>query len=100
VFRRFAPSSPARHLEAAALLGADVRGATDADAGERCAGAVAALMRHIAAPNGITAVGYRDDDVRALVDGAAPQRRLLDNAPVDVTPALLATLFRDAMTCW
>jgi len=100
VFRRFATTSPARHLEAAALLGADVAGASDADAGERIAAAVAALMRAVDTPNGLTGVGYTGADIAALVDGAAPQRRLLDNAPVPVGPPELDALFRDALTCW
>ena len=100
VFRRFAAASPARHLEAAALLGADVAGATGADAGERVAAAVAALMRDVETPNGLAGVGYTAADVPALVEGAAPQRRLLDNAPVPVGPPELDALFHDAMTCW
>jgi alcohol dehydrogenase class IV len=100
VFRRLGATDPARHLEAAGLLGADVAGATDADAGERLAAAVAAMMRAVAAPNGLTGVGYTAADVPALVDGAAPQRRLLDNAPLAITPPLLDALFHDALTCW
>jgi hydroxyacid-oxoacid transhydrogenase len=100
VLRRFAATSPGRHLEAAALLGADVAGASDADAGERVAAAVAALMRAIDSPNGLTGVGYTDADIPALVAGAAPQRRLLDNAPAPVGPPALDALFRDALTCW
>ncbi len=100
VFARFAATSPARHLEAAALLGADVGGAGDADAGERLGAAFAAIMRAVDAPNGLTGVGYGAADIPGLVEGAAPQRRLLDNAPLAVTPALLDALFHDALTCW
>ncbi len=100
VFRRFAATSPARHLEAAALLGADVAGAGAADAGERIAAAVAGLMRAVATPNGLVGVGYTAADIPALVAGAAPQRRLLDNAPLAVTPPVLDALFHDALTCW
>jgi alcohol dehydrogenase class IV len=100
VFRSFAATAPARHLEAAALLGADVAGATLADAGERLATAVAALMRAVDTPNGLTGVGYGVDDIPALVAGAAPQRRLLDNSPLPVTAPLLDALFHDALTCW
>jgi alcohol dehydrogenase class IV len=100
VFRHTGAGAPARHREAAALLGADVRGADDGDAGAVLATALAALMRDVAAPNGLTAVGYGADDVPALVDGADPQRRLLDNAPVAMTRPVLDGLFRDALTCW
>jgi hydroxyacid-oxoacid transhydrogenase len=100
VFRRFASTAPRRHLGAAELLGADVRGADERDAGERLGAAVAQLMRAIDSPNGIAGVGYGAADVPALVEGAAPQRRLLDNAPLAVDAAMLGALFHDAMTCW
>jgi alcohol dehydrogenase class IV len=100
VVRHTAPTSPARHLEIAAALGAETRGASDADAGEILAAALIALMREIAIPNGLVGVGYSTQDIGALVAGAAPQRRLLDNAPTTMTPAVLDTLFRGALTYW
>ena len=57
-------------------------------------------MRAVATPNGLSGVGYTAADIPALVVGAAPQRRLLDNAPLAVTPEVLETLFHDALTCW
>lgn len=100
VFRHTAAGAPERHLEAAALLGADVRGADSRDAGDLLARALAAIMRQVAAPNGLAAVGYGEPDIPYLVDGADPQRRLLDNAPVAMTRPVLDRLFRDALTCW
>lgn len=99
-FAALAPTAPDRHLEAARLLGTDTSGAGAADAGEVLAGAVATLMRDVKAPNGISDLGYGPDDVPLLVQGAAPQRRLLDNAPAAVGEAELDTLFRDALRCW
>jgi alcohol dehydrogenase class IV len=100
VFRHIAPGAPERHLEAAALLGAEVRGAGAADAGHVLSSTLGALMREVAAPNGLLAVGYDIDDVAALVEGAAPQQRLLDNAPVAMSRPVLHALFHDAMLCW
>ena len=97
VFRRFAATSPERHLEAAGLLGADVR---DADAGEAVSGRIAELMKATGMPNGISGVGYGRSDVAALTDGTIVQRRLLDNAPVPVDRELLAELFASSLTCW
>lgn len=102
-FAALAPTDPGRHLEAARLLGADTAGAdpdSGADAGAAIATAVAALMRDVGAPNGIGGVGYTLDDVPDLVAGAAPQRRLLDNAPTPVAEAQLDGLFRAALRCW
>ena len=79
VFRATGATSPARHLEAAALLGADVRGASDGDAGERLAAAVIAAHALDRDPERLAAVGYRAADVPALVAGAraaaAPARQ-------------------------
>lgn len=99
-FAALAATDPARHLEAARLLGADASGAADADAAEVLADAVADLMRDVGAPNGISGVGYTADDVPDLVRGAAPQRRLLDNAPAPIAEAELDALFRSALVCW
>ena len=89
-FRFLAETSPERHCEAAQLLGFD----TELDE------AVASLMRSVGTPNGIEGVGYTLDDVPDLVTGAAPQRRLLDNAPMPIHEPELDAIFRDALRCW
>lgn len=99
-FRALAPTAPFRHLEAARLLGGDTAGAGPLEAGEVLAETVAALMHDVGAPNGIGGVGYTLDDVPALVAGAAPQRRLLDNAPSAVHEEELDTIFRDSLRAW
>ena len=100
VFRRTASTSPQRHLEAAELLGADVRGADPGDAGEVLAGRIVELMRACSMPNGLRGVGYGDEDVEALTRGAHAQQRLLVNAPCEMTPSVLEALFREAMQYW
>ena len=100
VFRMTGATSPERHLEAAALLGGDTRGAAPGDAGDALARAVIDVMRAIAIPNGIAGVGYSAGDVPALVDGAAPQQRLLANAPCTIARDELAALFSRALEYW
>ena len=100
VVRHTGGLDPARHLEAAAMLGADVAGAGDADAGERLAAAIISLMRAIAIPNGLTGVGYDRADIPALVTGTMPQQRLLANAPCELPPPLVAMLFEGALHYW
>jgi hydroxyacid-oxoacid transhydrogenase len=97
VFRFTAQACPERHLEGAARLGADVRGASSGDAGEVLATALERLMRATGLPHGLEAVGYVEGDVDALVRGTIVQKRLLDNAPLPVAEAELAALFRGAM---
>jgi alcohol dehydrogenase class IV len=97
VFRSFAAFCPERHLEAAALLGADTRGEHVHDAGELLAHQVIELSRAVGIPNGIAGVGYRASDIAELVAGTLPQQRLLANAPCDVDADCLEFLFTQAL---
>ncbi|RKG75971.1 hydroxyacid-oxoacid transhydrogenase [Corallococcus terminator] len=100
VFRYTASASPERHLEAAGHLGADVRDATPADAGEVLAGRLVHVMRAVGMPNGLGGVGYTGADVAALTEGAFPQQRLLQNAPREMTRPVLSELFHQALRYW
>jgi alcohol dehydrogenase class IV len=83
-------TSPERHAEASRLLGGD--GALN--------DTMAAIMRDVGAPNGTSGVGYTAADIPDLVASAAPQRRLLDNAPAPVFEDELTELFGLAERCW
>jgi alcohol dehydrogenase class IV len=100
VFRALGETCPERHLEAAAGLGADTRGAALGDAGEVLGSAVVRLMREAGAPNGVSGVGYRGTDIAALVAGTVPQARLVDNAPRKIDAADLGAIFRAALVYW
>jgi alcohol dehydrogenase class IV len=106
VFRHTAASNPARHLEAAAWLGADTAGAAVAtagdagDAGDVLAGRLVEMMRAARMPNGIGGVGYTEDDLDALTSGAHVQQRLLQNAPREMSKPVLTELFRQAIQYW
>jgi alcohol dehydrogenase class IV len=99
-FRFTAEVSPERHLEGARLLGADTQGAGAQDAGEVVTKELIRIMRALGMPNGLTGVGYSEDDVVALTEGAHPQQRLLQNAPREMSKPVLAELFRQAMRYW
>jgi alcohol dehydrogenase class IV len=58
------------------------------------------LMRDIDAPCGIAELGYTEDDIPALVDGALKQQRLLVGAPKEVTPDDLRHIITASMTNW
>jgi len=100
VWRHTAPAHPERHLRCARHLGADVRGATPDDAGEALAGRIIELMRATGMPNGLTALGFGEQDVDALATGAEPQYRVIKNAPVDIGRPELRRLFAAAMLYW
>ena len=100
-FLATAGTDPARHLDAARHLGADVRDAVpEEDAGAVLSAHLIQIMRAVGMPNGLGEVGYTVDDVAALTEGAWPQQRLLNNAPVDVDKALLQATFLQAQRYW
>jgi len=100
VFRLTAEACPERHLQGAQWLGADVRGASEKDAGEVLAKRLIEMMRATGVPNGVAGVGYGERDIEALSEGAFAQQRLLTNAPREVGRDDLGRLFRGAMRYW
>jgi alcohol dehydrogenase class IV len=100
VFRVTAAIDPQRHIEAAGHLGADVGGAAAEDAGDVLGDKLISIMRAVGMPNGLAAVGYGEDDCASLADGALPQQRLLQNAPIDCDTATLGQMFAGALGYW
>ena len=100
VFRFTAPASPARHLEAAAALGADVSSARADDAGTILADRITWFMQRLKLPNGLRALGYSSSDIPALVEGTLPQHRVTKLSPRPAGPEELSALFEDAMVAW
>jgi hydroxyacid-oxoacid transhydrogenase len=99
-FRFMAPANPDACLEAAALIGADRRGAGPGDAGELLAQAVIDVMKKVEMPNGLRAVGYTEADVPALVEGVLPQHRVTKLSPRPAGAEDFRQLFLDSMTIW
>jgi len=100
VYRFTASACPERHLDGARMLGAEVRGAAVEDAGEILAATLIDFMQAANFPNGLSAVGFSDADVAALVDGTLPQQRVIGNAPKKATQEDLRRLFSGAMAYW
>ena len=100
VFRFTAAASPARHLQAAEALGANVTGAKEADAGKILADRLTWFMERLGVPNGLKAVGYTSADIAGLVEGTLPQHRVTKLSPRPAGPDELAALFEDAMVAW
>lgn len=100
VVRFTAQACPERHLRAAAALGADVAGASLADAGEILAQRVIHFMKVLKMPSGLAAVGYRNADIPALVAGTLPQHRVTKLSPRPAGEAELTELFRASLKIW
>jgi hydroxyacid-oxoacid transhydrogenase len=99
-FRFTYPAAPERHLRAAELLGAPVAGLSAAAQREALPQGLIALMRDIDIPNGLTAIGYTERDIPALIQGTLRHPRLLTGAPRAVEAGDLDLILRDAMRYW
>ncbi len=99
-FRFGASANPKLHLEMAELMGADISGASDDDAGELLAGATIDLMKKVGVPNGLGAIGFTENDLDDLVKGAAAQHRITKLAPRKFDENDLRDMFKDAMKYW
>ena len=91
-FRFTYEADPERHHRAAELLTGEAAEGPDA-----LPGALRALMRAVDAPSGIGELGYEEDDVVALVEGALQQQRLLAVAPREVGANDLARILRESL---
>lgn len=100
VVRYTAPACPERHLRAAQALGADVAGAPLEQAGAILRERVVAIMQKLKMPNGLSAVGYTEADIPALVAGTLPQHRVTKLSPRPADEANLAELFRESLKIW
>ena len=99
-FRYTAKAAPERHLEAAGYLQADQRGATSADAGEVVANRIIELMRATHIPNGLSGVGFVENDVTRLTDSSIRQARAIANAPRESNRVDIENIYRDAIRYW
>lgn len=83
VFRYTGPTNPQRHLQAAEILGANITNAKLESAGEILSDALKEFLyvKLGDQPRGIKDLGFDYSDIPALVDGAVPQRRVLNLAP-------------------
>jgi hydroxyacid-oxoacid transhydrogenase len=88
---------PARHHQVAELLTGEALGDPGPDTLPHV---LRQLMRDVDAPRGVSEFGYGEDDIPALVDGAAKQQRLLAVAPKDVSEDDLRHIITASMTNW
>jgi hydroxyacid-oxoacid transhydrogenase len=96
-FRFTYPCSPERHLRAAELLGAELRGVTVANGEDVLPETLRAIIRDTGGPSGVAAFGYGEEDIPALVDGTLKQQRILVCCPRPVTAGDLTSIIRESM---
>jgi alcohol dehydrogenase class IV len=91
-FRFTYEADPERHHRVAALLSGE-----PADGPDALPDVLSALMRDVGAPTGIGELGYDEDDIAALVEGALKQQRLLVISPREAGPNELAAILRASL---
>jgi len=96
-FRFTYDADPQRHHHVAELL----HGEPIPDAGsDTLPDVLLRLMRDVGAPSGIAELGYGEDDVPALVEGALKQQRLLAVAPKEAGAGDLTHILNASMRNW
>jgi alcohol dehydrogenase class IV len=96
-FRFTYDAMPERHHHVAELL----TGAPIEDPGpDTLPELLRALMRDVGAPRGLNELGYTEDDIPTLVEGALKQQRLLAVAPKEVGEDDLRHIITASMTNW
>ena len=91
-FRFTYEADPERHHQVASLLTGE-----PADGVDALPDALSELMRDVNAPMGIAELGYEEDDIPALVEGALKQQRLLVISPREAGPNELAAILRASL---
>jgi hydroxyacid-oxoacid transhydrogenase len=96
-FRFTYPSDPERHRRVAELLSGKSIEKPDENTLPEI---ILQLMKDVGAPPGVRELGYDEDDIDDLVEGAMKQQRLLVGAPREVTDEDLANIIRESMENW
>ena len=86
-----------RHREVAGLLAGEKLESTDENTLPEI---LIQLMKDVGAPKGVRELGYTEDDIDDLVEGAMKQQRLLVGAPKEVSEEDLANILRESMENW
>ncbi|XP_053322438.1 hydroxyacid-oxoacid transhydrogenase, mitochondrial [Spea bombifrons] len=97
VFSFTASMCPERHLEAAEILGADIRTAKIKDAGLILADTLRKFLFDLNVDDGLAAVGYTSADIPALVKGTLPQERVTKLSPRPHSIEELSGLFEASL---
>jgi len=81
-------------------MGVDTTNISQEEAGNILASEIVSLMKITGVPNGLAAVGFREEDVDRLVEGTLPQQRVISLSPQPFTRDDLKKLFLDSLKCW
>ncbi|PRH87918.1 alcohol dehydrogenase [Labrys okinawensis] len=97
VFRFTYDAAPDKHIQAAELLNA---GPIANPGRDTLPDTLIRLMKAVGAPSGIAELGYGEEDIPALVQGALKQQRLLVGAPKAIDAAGIEAVMRQSLRNW
>ena len=97
VFRFTYDAAPDKHIQAAELLNA---GPIANPGPDSLPDTLIRLMKAVGAPSGIAELGYGEEDITALVQGALKQQRLLVGAPKAIDAAGIEAVMRQSLRNW
>lgn len=97
VFRFTYDAAPDKHIQAAELLNA---GPIANPGPDSLPDTLIRLMKAVGAPSGIAELGYGEEDIPALVQGALKQQRLLVGAPKAIDAAGIEAVMRQSLRNW
>lgn len=95
VFAATADSNLERHAEIAEILGG--KPVRKEDAGAVLSDVLREYLYDLGVPDGLHALGFNEDDIPDLVQGALPQKRVLDLSPVTTDAEPLAEIYANSM---
>ena len=96
-FRFTYDAMPERHIQVARLLAQEP---IEDPGPDTLPEVLRTLMQDVRAPRGVAELGYTEDDIPALVDGALKQQRLLAVAPKEVTEDDLRHIINASTRNW
>jgi len=96
-FRFTYDAQPERHRQVAELLSGETTEKADENTLPEI---LIQLMKDVGAPKGVRELGYSEDDIDQLVEGAMKQQRLLVGTPKEVTEEDLGRILRESMENW
>jgi len=98
VFEFTAISDPDRHRLCAKVLGAkNTDGYSDKDIGKVLSDTLLPIMSALGVPDGLSGLGYTQNDIPSLVEGTLPQHRVIKLSPITVGREELTKLFERSM---
>ncbi|NQZ66685.1 MAG: iron-containing alcohol dehydrogenase [Lentisphaeria bacterium] len=89
-----------KHLKVLEILGMDTAKVKAEDAAKHIADYIRNLIRSLELPNGLSAIGYKDEHIPALTQGTFMQERLMVQSPKEVTQSDIEEIYTKSMSLW